>query len=86
MEPHKQLRERIQQLPDPGAPLPIVTLEQFFEGNEFLESIVGETNTSYRPESLYSAFKRLRELDGIHDIYVEIKEIGRTCLPRLNRY
>ena len=42
----------------------------------FLESIIGESNTSYRPETLYSIFKQLREIDGIDDIYVEIKEIG----------
>lgn len=57
--------------------MPIVTLEQFFEGNRFLESIIGESNTSYQPETLYLIFKRLREIDGIHDI-LEIKEIGRA--------
>ena len=76
MEHRKLLRDMIQQLDDPGSPLPIISLEQFFEGNEFLESIVDESNTTYRPQILYSIFKRLREIDGIHDIYVEVKEIG----------
>jgi len=76
MNHRKHLLDRIQQLNDPASPFPIVTLEVFFESNVFPESIVSESNTSYRPEILYSIFKRLREIDGIHDIFVEIKKIG----------
>ena len=80
MEHRKRLLERIQGLADPASPLPIVTLEQFFEGNVYDESIVDESNSTYHPQVLYSIFKRFREIDGIHNVYVEIKEIGRPDL------
>ena len=76
----KRLLERIQQLNDPGSPLPIVTLELFFEGNAFMESIIDDSNFRYRPTVLFSMFKKFRDIDGIHDVYVEVKELGQPDL------
>lgn len=76
MEHRKRLLARIQGLKNPASPLPIVTLEQFFEANDYHESIVGSTNSTYHPQTLYSIFKRFREIAGIDDVYVEVKAIG----------
>jgi hypothetical protein len=76
MQHRQRLLSRIGDL-TPGKPLPIVTLEEFFEGNTFMESIIDDLNFRYRPATLYSMFKKFRAINGIHDVYVEIKEIGR---------
>lgn len=80
MERRQRLLERIGDLSDPQTPLPIVTLEEFFEGNDYQESIVDKSNVEYQPQILYSIFRQFREIDGIHDVLVEIKEIGKPDL------
>jgi len=77
MNYRERLRERIGGLSAPNRKLPIVTLEEFFEGNTFVESIVDESNVRYQPQTLYSIFRKFRDIDGIHDVMVEIKSVGR---------
>ncbi len=75
---HRQrLLARIGDLSISGTALPMVTLEEFFEGNCYLESIVHESNVRYQPQTLYSIFRQFREIDGIHDVLVEVSEMGR---------
>ena len=80
MDHRQQLLDRIGDLTAPQTALPIVTLEEFFEGNNFPESIVDESNVRYQPHTLYSIFQRFREIDGIHDVLVEIKDMGQPDL------
>jgi len=76
MNNRERLLNRIGDLANPATLVPVVTLEEFFEGNTFSESIDATTNEKYDPQLLFSIFKQFREIEGIHDVFVEVKGTG----------
>src|SRR5262249_43406109 len=72
-----QLIERITVLglPSPDHPLPLVTLEEFFEGNDNYGSIGCQLTPMLGPEFFFLTFKSIRSLPNLHGVLVEVAEV-----------
>jgi hypothetical protein len=76
MNSPEHLRERINgngPIAAPGTPRPLLSLEEFFEGNDDYGSIGCNLPNSVYPVEFYEVFKRIRERQGVHDVRVEIR-------------
>ena len=71
------LIEKIRQqgLPTPTGPLPIVSLEDFFEGNEDYGSIGCNVNVHPGPQAFFCHLLAIRSRPDVQDILVEINEV-----------
>ena len=54
-------------------PRPIVTLEEFFEGNDDRASIGCNLPEPYTPQEFFAFFKKLRDHPDVSDVLVEIE-------------
>lgn len=72
-----QLVERITALglPSPDRPFPLVTLEEFFEGNDDYGSIGCNLNPMLGPEYFFEILKRIRSRPNVQTILVEVIEV-----------
>ena len=72
-----QLIEAIRQqgLPSADAPLPIVTLEQFFDGNDDLGSIGCNLTKHPGIEFFHNTLRTIRDRSNVKDVLVEIYEV-----------
>jgi hypothetical protein len=71
----KQLVERINQngdLRDQEIPRPLVTLEDFFEGNNDSGSIGYNLNPPPSPQEFYDLFRSIREKSEVYDVRVMV--------------
>lgn len=71
----KKLLERINQqgdLQDQEIPRPLVTLEEFFEGNHDSGSIGCNLNPPPPPQAFYDLFRSIREKAEVNDVRVMI--------------
>lgn len=59
---------------DKKSPIPFVSLEQFFEGNDDLGSIGPSLPGDVMPSEFFSAFSHVRARPDVADVYVEILE------------
>jgi hypothetical protein len=60
---------------DPAVPRPIVTLEEFFEGNDDYGSIGYNFYPEQpAPSEFYDLFKRIRERPNVADVLVEVTQ------------
>ncbi len=66
---------RQQGLPAPGRPLPVVSLEEFFTGNDDLGSIGCNLNDHPGIEKFFSTLRAIREKHEVQDVLVEIYEV-----------
>ncbi|MBM7703003.1 hypothetical protein [Metabacillus iocasae] len=72
----KKLEEKIYAQGYPDAPTaPIVSLEDFFEGNEDEGSIGCNLLEHPGIESFYNVLLDIRNMDNVQDVFVEIMEI-----------
>ena len=76
MDQEKRLRLieaiRRQGLPSPDAPLPVVTLEQFFDGNDDLGSIGCNLIDHPGTASFFATLRAIRDRPNVHNVLVEI--------------
>jgi hypothetical protein len=74
MSKKDKLFEKIESLGYPGNEI-LVTLEDFFEGNDDYGSIgVNLYPNQPSPSEFYSKFKEIRQLDSVDNIYVRIAD------------
>jgi hypothetical protein len=76
MNPPDHLRDRITgngPINDLSTPRHLLTLEEFFEGNDDYGSIGCNLPDSVYPSEFYEVFKRIRERPDVADVRVEIK-------------
>ena len=57
---------------DPATPRPLVSLEEFFEGNDDPGSIGCNLPGEVEPGEFYELFRRIRDHDEVSDVRVEI--------------
>jgi len=75
MTPRERLIRRINQRGDinhPDTPRPLVTLEEFFHGNDFPGSIGHSPNPPFEPGHFYDTFLRIRDRSDVLDVLVEV--------------
>ena len=72
----KELIERIKILgpPSPDRPLPLVTLEQFFVGNDDYGSIGCNLTPMPGPQFFFEKLKLIRSQPNVQDLLVEVYE------------
>jgi hypothetical protein len=80
MDYRRKLIERIKLLglPSPGKPLPLVSLEDFFYGNEDYGSIGCNIPEHPGPQVFFEILKRIRLRDDVQDVLVEINEVEES--------
>jgi len=73
----KGLIERIGQLglPLPDRPLPLVTLEEFFVGNDDYGSIGCNLNPMLGPQFFFEKLRLIRRQPNVQDVLVEVVEV-----------
>ena len=57
---------------DPGTPFQLLTLEEFFEGNEIEGSICCNLDPCPHPQDVYESLKAIRERSEVTDILIQI--------------
>jgi hypothetical protein len=62
-------------LPSPDTPLPVVSLEDFFIGNEDYGSIGCNLSEHPGPQGFFETLKEIRLRDDVQDVLVEINEV-----------
>jgi hypothetical protein len=72
-----QLIERLRALglPSPDRPFPLVTLEEFFEGNDDYGSIGCNLNPMLGPEFFFEKLKLIRLQPNVQDVLVQVIEV-----------
>ncbi len=73
----KELIERIKMLgpPSPGRTLPLVTLEEFFVGNDDYGSIGCNLTPMLGPQFFFEKLKFIRSQPNVQDVLVEVTEV-----------
>ena len=75
MTPIQQITERINRNGDvnnPQTPRPLLTLEEFFEGNDCVGSIGCNLTPTPSPAEFYDLLKKIRGRDDVADVLVEV--------------
>ncbi len=75
MSSREQLLRRIGDINNPSTPRPLVTLEEFFIGNEDYASIGYNLPDSPSPQEFFALLKFIRDRDGVADVRVEVKDL-----------
>jgi hypothetical protein len=58
---------------DPKVPRPLLTLEEFFEGNDYYGSIGCNLPGEVYPQEFFEVFRSLRDRPDVADVLVEVK-------------
>ncbi len=75
MTPLQRITERVNRngdVNDPSTMRPLLTLEEFFEGNDVDGSIWCNCSPTPSPAEVYAVLKRVRAQNGVADVRVEI--------------
>lgn len=75
MNARDRLLTRIGNINDVKRPRPLVTLEEFFEGNNDLGSIGYNLPDPPAPAEFYSLLKDIRKKPGVSDVRIEVKDL-----------
>ena len=76
MDARQRLLARIGDINDPSTPSPLVTLEEFFEGNDDLGSIGYNFYPNQpRPSEFYALFKEIRDRPEVADVRVQVMDL-----------
>jgi len=70
-----RLHARLGSTDDPSHPLPVVTLEEFFVGNDEQGSIGANLPNAPMPYELLECFSRLRDRPDVADVLVQITDV-----------
>ena len=85
----QNLVERIKTfgLRDSDRPLPVVTLEEFFVGNDDYGSIGCNLTPMLGPQNFFKTLKVIRSKANVQDVFVEISEVSEdpTTWPFADR-
>jgi hypothetical protein len=75
MNPRERLLARIGDINDFSRPRPLVTLEEFFEGNNDLGSIGYNLPDPPTPAEFYILLLEIRKRVGVTDVLIEVKDL-----------
>lgn len=75
MDARKRLLERIGDINNPDLPRPLVTLEEFFEGNDDYGSIGYNLPDQPQPEVFYELLKEIRQKPEVSDVRIEVMDL-----------
>ena len=75
MDPRERLLQRIGEINDFSRPRPLVTIEEFFEGNDDPGSIGYNLSPPVGPQQFYSLLKTLRDRHDVADIRIAVKQL-----------
>ena len=80
MDYRRALIEKIRKvgLPRSGQSLPVVSLEDFFVGNDDYGSIGCNLSDHPGPQFFFGKLKEVRDRDGVQDVLVEINEVEES--------
>jgi hypothetical protein len=84
MTPLQRITERVCRLGDPNTattPRPLLTLEEFFEGNESAGSIGCNLPGVPKPHQFYLLFQAIAARPEVKDIRVRITDFGSRTWP-----
>ena len=76
----RELIERIKALglPSPDRPLPLVTLEEFFLGNDDYGSIGCNLTPMLGPHFFFEKLKLIRDQPNVQGVYIEVNEVDEA--------
>ncbi len=66
---------RVGPLDDPDHPRPLLTLEEFFEGNDHPGSIGYNLSELSSPQEMYEVLRGIRSRPGVHDARVQAQDL-----------
>jgi len=75
MTPLERITERVNRLGDPNepdTPRPLVTIDEFFEGNAEVGSIGCNLDGAPGPDEFYSLFRTIAQRKDVNDVRVQI--------------
>jgi len=75
MTPLDRITERVTRLgnpEEPGAPMPLLTIDEFFEGNTVVGSLGCNLEAAPEPEVFYALFQKIAQRPDVKDIRVQI--------------
>lgn len=75
MTPRDRLLARIGDINDFSRPRPLVTLEEFFEGNDDPGSIGYNLPEPPSPADIYKLLVAVRKKPGVSDVRIEVKDL-----------
>jgi len=70
-----RLLQRIGDINNLDLPRPVVSLEEFFEGNDDWASIGYNLPDPPSPQEFFEFFKSIRDLDEVEDVLVEVQDL-----------
>ena len=76
MSPRERITERINRhgdFNDAATPRPMLTLEEFFEGNECVGSMCCNCTPTPKPHEVYETLKRIRARPNVTDVRVQVR-------------
>lgn len=75
MNPRERLLSRIGDVNDPSRPRPLVTLEEFFEGNNDPASIGYNLPDPPEPREFYELLLQLRKRQSVADVRIAVMDL-----------
>ena len=84
MDHLQRITERVSRLghpDDPETPRPLLTLEEFFEGNDVVGSIGCNLPSAPAPGDIYRALKRIAERTEVADVRVQVTQFDDPDWP-----
>jgi hypothetical protein len=72
----EHLKDRVNRngpINEPRVPRPLLTLEEFFEGNDYYGSIGCNLPAAVYPHEFFEVFQKLRDRPDVADVLVEVK-------------
>lgn len=74
MDPRARLLERIGDINDFSRPRPLVTLEEFFTGNDDYGSIGYNLPEQPSPQEFFQILRRIRDRENVADVRIEVQD------------
>ena len=75
MSPRERLLQRIGDINDFSRPRPLVTLEEFFDGNNDFGSIGYNLRSPPGPQPFYELLRQLRDRPDVREVRIEVKDL-----------
>lgn len=84
MMPLERVSKRVNRNGNPDdaeTPRPLLTLEEFFEGNDVTGSIGCNLDSEPGPDQLYNLLKKVRERNDVDNIFVQVTTFDDPSWP-----
>lgn len=80
----KRIKERVNKNGDfytESTPIPMLTMDEFFEGNDVVGSIGCNLDGAPHPSIIESALKKIKERSDVAEVYIQITEMDDPDWP-----